>query len=247
MNLSILWWIEPPHDLEHKQYLCLGYIQKVEKGLKLNNLQDFFYELKYHSKNIECFLTIRSMLELRGIPSPTDEQREYFNKILAVPDDNKDLKEIIKICKWSSKKLLELTTHSNEVFKKIESNINMYKLIHKKIAGVQIKPSFISEIHKNTGYLILRYSGSPVFECYKFIYDSVYKDTTFVLYKYYDMPMKADFLDVKMKVLEEDFKDDDMFIAVESELSYDTKKSLFPVLNQLFASKIYNRNILGLL
>jgi len=232
MKLSPIWFLESPIDFEHKQYILMDYLQKVERGFKRNNLADYLQETRYHSKNIECFLTIRSLLELRDVPSPTDEQREYFKKVASQPDNNPDLMEAIKIAKWSLKKLQESIKQGGEVFKKIESHIKLY---------------YIGKtLDKSTGYLLLRYAGSPVFECYKFIYDSTFKDVTFSLHKYYDMPTKADFTDVKIKVLEEENKSDDLFVAVESDLSYDTKKSVFPVLNHLFASKIYNRNILGL-
>ena len=234
MTLSPIWWLESPIDLEHKQYVLMDYIQKVEKGFKQNNLLDYLEEARYHSKNLECFLSIRSFLELRNIPSPTDEQRDYFKKIISVPDDNADLLEAIKIAKWSVKKLQNVVKTGAEIFKKIESNINMY---------------YIGRFgfDKNTGYLLVRYAGSRVFECYKYIYDPAFKDVTFSLFNYYDMPdPKADFGDVKIKILAEENKADDLFVAVESPISYDTKKSIFPVLNHLFAVKIYNKNIFGL-
>lgn len=234
MHLSPIWFVEKPIDLEHKQYILMDYLQKVDKGFRQNNLADFLYETRYHSKNIECFLTVRSLLELRDVTPPTDEQREYFKSVTSKPDDSPELQEAIKIAKWSLKKLQDSIKQGAEVFKKIESSIsnNFY---------------FIGNtLDKNTGYLLLRYAKSPVFECYKFIYDYTFKDVTFSFYKYYDMPGMADFADVKLKVLEDENKSDDLFIAVDSDLSYDTKKSMFPVLNHLFAVKIYNKNILGL-
>lgn len=232
MLLSPIWFVSQPIDFEHKQYILLDYLQKVEKGFRSNNLADFLYETRYHSKNIECFLTIRSLLELRDVPGPTEEQREYFKAVASKPDDNPDLMEAIKIAKWSIKKLQDSIKTGGEIFKKVESHLKMYCI------G---KP-----VDKNTGYLLVRYAGAPVFECYKFIYDSTFKDVTFTLFKYYDMPGKSDFIDVKIKVLDEEYKANDMFVAVESDISYDTKKSVFPVLNHLFATKIYNKNILGL-
>lgn len=231
-TLSPIWFVMQPIDYEHKQYVLLDYLQKVETGFLQNNLADFLNDIRYHSKNIECFLTIRSLLELRDVNPPTDEEREYFKKVVSQPDDNVDLMEAIKIAKWSLKKFQDSLKQGAEIFKKIEG---------------QIKSYFIGKtIDKNTGYLLVRYAKAPVFECYKFIYDYTFKDVTFTLLKYYDMPGKSDFVDVKAKVLEDENKSDDLFVAVESELSYDTRKSLFPVLNHLFAVKIYNKNILGL-
>ena len=226
--------MEKPIDFEHKQYVLLDYLQRVEKGFKQYNLADFLYEARYHSKNMECFITIRSLLELRDIPSPTEEQREYFKSVTNKPDNDPDLLETIKIAKWSIKKLQDVIKRGGEIFKKIESSLVCYTIGR-------------PDADKNTGYLIVRYAGSPVFEVYKYIYDYTFKDVTFSLFKYYDMPTMADFMDVRDKVLLDENKSDDLFIAVESNLSFDTKKSVFPVLNHVFSTKIYNRNILGLI
>jgi hypothetical protein len=203
----------------------------VERGFKSNEL-NLLHETRFYAKSIECFLTIRSLLELRDFPSPTDEQREYFKMIVSKPDNDPSLMEAVKIAKWSLAKLQESVKHGSEVFKKIEMSIRMY-IIGKAIS-------------KNTGYLVVRYAGSPVFECYKFIFDPSFKNVTFSFHQYYDMHVKADFLDVKNQILIEENKADDLFIAVESNLSYDTRKTVFPILNHLFAAKIYNRNVLGL-
>lgn len=232
MLLNPIWFILQPIDFEHKQYILLDYLQKVEKGFKLNNLADYLFETRYHAKNIECFNTIRSLVELRDVPSPTDEQRAYFKSIATKPDSDPELVEALRISKWALKKLQETIKAGSKVFKRIESNLRMYPLGQ--------------PMDKNTGYLLLRYAGSDVCECYKFIYDTTFKEVSFTLFKYYEMPGKMDFLDVKQEVLIEEFKANDFFVAVESDLSFDTRKSVFPVLNQLFPAKIYNKNILGL-
>lgn len=231
MNLSPIWWIEQPIDIEHKQYILLDYLQKVERSFKSNELH-LLHETRYYAKNLECFLTIRSLLELRDFPAPSHEQREYFKTVSSRPDNDPVLIEAVNIAKWSLPKMQEAVKNGSEIFKKIESSLRMY-IIGKAIS-------------KNTGYLIIRYAGSPVFEAYKFIFDASFKTVSFTLHKYYDMPTKADFLDVKTEILSEENKSDDLFVAVESNLSYDTRKSVFPVLNHLFSQKIYNRNVLGL-
>jgi hypothetical protein len=232
MLLSPTFFLDDPLDFEYKQYILLDYLQKVDKGFKALNLADFLYEVRFHSRNIECFLTVKSLLELKNIPEPTQAQHEQFKKITSLPDDHIDLVEAIKTAKWSFKKLQTAVKAGSEAFKRIESNINLYYV------G---KPQ-----DKNEGYLLVRYAGSPVFECYKFMYDPIFKDVTFTLYKYYDMPGKSDFGDVKNKVLKDENKADDMFIAVESILSYDTRKSLFPVLDYMFATTVYKKNVLGI-
>ena len=231
MNLSPIFWLEQPIDLEHKQYILLDYLQKVEKCYNLNDLS-LLHETRFFSKTIECFITIRSLLEIRDFPAPTDEQRDYFKMIVSKPDDDINLMEAVKIAKWCLPKLQESVKKGSEIFKKIELSIRLY------IIG--------NALNKNTGYLLVRYAGSPVFEAYKFIYDSSLKNATFTLHEYYNMPVKADFLDVKNQILKEENKSDDLFVAVESNISYDTRKSVFPVLNHVFSSKIYNRNVLGL-
>jgi hypothetical protein len=232
MNLSHTWFVEQPVDFEHKQYVLLDYIQKADAAFNEYNLRDYFYETRYHAKNLECFTAVRSLLEIRDVPNPTQDQRDYFKGITARPDDDPDLVEAMRIAKWAQKKLQGTVKRGTEVFKKIEQSLKMY---------------FIGKIHdKNTGYLMVRYANADTFECYKFIYDFTFKDATFSFYTNYRMSNDADFTDVKLRVLEDENKSDDLFIAVESEISFNTKKSLFPVLNHLFATKIFNRNILGL-
>jgi hypothetical protein len=38
MLLSLVWFIEPPIDFEHKQYLLFAYLQKVDNSFLLKNL-----------------------------------------------------------------------------------------------------------------------------------------------------------------------------------------------------------------
>lgn len=233
MLLSSIYFCSQPIDYEHKQYLLLAFVQKVKKGFAVNNLADFLYETRYHLKNIECFLTIRSLLELRDVPGPTEKEKEYFKEITSKPDDDKDMVEILKIANWSLKILQDTINEGVDIFSKIESNIRMY---------------FIGKtMSKNTGYLIVRYAGSPVFESYKFKYDPSMQEVSFELFKYYDMPIKSDFGHVKEEILKDEDLQDDLFVAVESDKSYDTKKSIFPVLNKMFPTKIYSKNVLGLL
>lgn len=216
-------------DFEHKQYVLLAYLQKVDKGFKANNLADYLYEVRYHLKNIECFLTIKSLLDLRDMPSPTEKQRELLKKVCSGMESDPMHKEAIKIAKWASEKLQDAVRNGILSFKKIESNLKIYS-----IGGI---------IDKRSGYLLVRYAGSPVFESYKFVYDNEHKDTTFTLFNYYDMEPKATFSDVKSKILDEENKSNDLFLAVESNLSYDTRKSVFPVLNHIFPAKIFSKNI----
>src|ERR1035437_1339661 len=126
MMLSPIWYMSHPIDFEMKQYILLDYLQKVERGFRANNLADFLHEARFHSKGIECFLTIRSLLELRDFPAPTDEQREYFKMITGKPDDDPKLMEAVKIGKWALTKLQDVVKTGSEIFKKIEGSIKMY-------------------------------------------------------------------------------------------------------------------------
>ncbi len=231
-KLSCSWFCTPPLDYEHKQYVLLDYVQKIKNGFKSKDLKNYYKELQYHYKNLECFLTVRNLLNTKDI-SPNKKERKLFDDICSLPDTDERLKTTIEVAKWAQEQLKEPIKDGAELIRLIESNLIMY----------YVGRNFPV---KNNGYILIRYAGSDVFECFKFLYDSAFKDTSFEFLNYYELPITADFRDVKNKVLEQEGKIDDIFIAVESNISFDTKNSLLPVLSEIFPSKVFNSNIYGL-
>jgi len=44
--LPVTWYIEPPIDFEHKQYVLFAYLQKVDKSFYIKNLSPYFLNLE---------------------------------------------------------------------------------------------------------------------------------------------------------------------------------------------------------
>lgn len=230
MQLSPTFFIEDPVDLEHKQYVLLGFLQKVEKMFKENDVT-LLDEVKYHTKNVECFSNTRGMLEGRGFPELTDGQRKLHEGIRNLPDAHPDYKESLKICKWALKKLQEKSKEGGLIYKRVEGSLNMY---------------FIGrELSQNTGHLMIRYLGSTIAEVYKMAYNPDKKEVTFKSVGNYQMPGKKDFGDVKVEVLAKEKKADDLFIAVEGQMSFNTKKTTLPVLKGLLITNVFEKRNTG--
>ena len=227
MMLSPIFFCEDPIDLEHKQYVLLSYLQKLDKMFKEEDLNGY-EELKYHSKNVESYLTTRMLLESEKYIKPSKSDKSKFNEATKYPDDDKNIKEIHKICDWALPKLHEKEKEGGIIFKKIESILNLY---------------FIGSItKKDSGFLLIRYAGADITESYKLNYDDRTKKIVIKFYKLYDMPSKKDFGDVKLEILREENVLDDMFVAVDGNLSYNSMKSTIPVLKNILYNSIFNRN-----
>lgn len=226
MILSPVWFLEKQIDLEYQQYVLLGFLQKIEKMFKENDIT-LLEEVKYHSKNIECYINTRALLTMKGFPEPTEKHRKLHKQITSLPDSDVQYQEAVKICKWSLKKLQEKVKEGGVIHKRVEGSLKMY---------------FIGkETLRTSGYLMIRYMGSSVCEVHRMIYDERTKTVVIKHLKNYSMPGKKDFGDVKIQVLEDEKKMDDLFVAVEGQLSYNTKKTTIPVLKSLLITNVFDK------
>ncbi len=106
----------------------------------------------------------------------------------------------MKIAKWALKKLQEKVKEGGIIHKRVEGSLKMY---------------FIGkDSTKNSGYLMIRYFGSSTAEVFKMSYDERTRQVSFAPLKNYSMPGKKDFGDVKILVLDDEKKADDLFVAV---------------------------------
>jgi len=226
MLLSPTFFLEEPCDLEHKQYVLLAFLQKIEKMYKENDIT-LLDEVRYHTKNVECFSNTRGMLEGRGFPELSNKDKKLHEAIRNLPDSHPDYKESLKICKWALKKLQEKSKEGGLIYKRVELSMKMYYIGR--------------ELNQNSGYLMLRYLGSTVAEVFKMNYNESRKEVTFKSVGNYSMPGKKDFGDVKVEVLDKEKKADDLFIAVEGQMSFNTKKTTLPVLKGLLITNVFEK------
>ena len=220
--LSNVFFLEQPIDLEHKQYILMAYFQKLEKMFKENDVTGL-EEVRYHTKNVECFISTRGILEARGFPL-SKEQKKIHEASRNILDTDPEYNEATNICKWALKKLQEKSKEGGLIVKRVEGSLKMF---------------FIGkEFTKSSGYLMIRYLGSHIAEVYKMTYDEKTRSVSFRHLENYSMPGKKDFGDVKIEILEKEQKVDDLFVAVEGQLAFNTKKTILPVLKTLLVTNV---------
>lgn len=99
--LDTEWVIKDPIDFEHKQYVFLDYLQKVNKKLDKLEVYPSFIELSLHFANIQTLIKenkyikitkkletvddeiLLSDLEFMDVPTMTDDEQNEYKKILS--------------------------------------------------------------------------------------------------------------------------------------------------------------------
>ena len=91
------WIVEGSIDSEYKEYILMGYFQKLNKYLEEIKLYPMFIELSIHLGNIQTLLTQNKILTTnRKILGPDDELILTELHALDPPDLSKEDKEEFK-------------------------------------------------------------------------------------------------------------------------------------------------------
>ena len=100
------WLFQDPIDLEHKQYVLLDYLQKVDKNLQELKLYPNFQSLSLHLANINLLIEKGQYLTLsRAIKDADDEillSDLVFNTIPKMSKE--EYSEVFDICSFSNEK-----------------------------------------------------------------------------------------------------------------------------------------------
>lgn len=231
-SLTPIWFMEEPIDLEHKQYLILGFIKKANDNFKADIIDPYLFDVKYHMGNLECFITTRCLLPPKGreINDMEDERLKWFDKL---SEESKEVKEIMEIAKWAHKKLQASYKKGAESWKTIEASLKMF---------------FIGDIPTTIekGYIFIRYGGSSIVEVWEFYYDNKKKSLDIKLHSYKDMGGKSDYGDVKFELGIESEMISPAFIGIESSRIFDTKKSVLPVVKTIISGQVLTNKIWSL-
>jgi hypothetical protein len=95
--LPITWFIESPIDFEHKQYVLLGYLQKVEISFLDKKLSPHLLHLE---KLTDELLGFESSFQI--IKKDFDKNRYvYFDNVKLEGEDDQTIIELIEIVKFS--------------------------------------------------------------------------------------------------------------------------------------------------
>jgi len=81
MQLPLKWVFEKPIDLEHKEYVLLDYISKIDKELENFKLYPTFQELSIHLANLTAVKEKLEYIQMREYPEEIDDEILIYNII----------------------------------------------------------------------------------------------------------------------------------------------------------------------
>ena len=107
MRLPLDWILQEPIDMEHKEYVLLDYISKIDKDLENFKLYPTFQELSLHLANLNSISKNLTRIVLKKEPENVDDEillaHLSHKKLTGISDDN--LIEIVKISKKANEQL----------------------------------------------------------------------------------------------------------------------------------------------
>lgn len=223
-TLSPIWFLEKPIDLEHKQYVLLDYIQKINKAFNEFKLTPYFFDLKFHIQNIDCFLSQYTILDSTD-KRLTEEQNAILHTILERGKKSDDVLEAVEICKWSAPLMKETMKDGNKVWKQVESSLKKFYIGH--------TPKDVSH-----GFLLIRYGGSHIVEAYTFT-GSKRGNVKIDPFGLYDMSGEKNYKSIKNQILLDSGDNfDPLFIGIESLQAFNSEESVIPVMSQILYKKV---------
>jgi len=112
------WLFQEPIDLEHKQYVLLNYLQKLDKNLNNFKLYPQFQEISLHLASINLLIEKGQYLTMNRVLKDPDDEILISDLI---PIDcplltKEEILEIYHICKFSSDKLKDYFNHAKAIW-----------------------------------------------------------------------------------------------------------------------------------
>lgn len=160
------WIFQEPIDFEHKQYVLLSFLQKVEKDLNALKLYPSFQIISLHLANINLIIEKGHYLTLnRTIKDPGDEI--LIQDLLAneLPNfTNQELEELLNICQFSAVKFKDFFDHIKALWEVVNDSISINVLNNLK------------NIDKKEGLIHVKYNDKTYF--YEFVIKNHRKNST---------------------------------------------------------------------
>ena len=104
------WFLKSPIDFEHKKYILLDFLKKIEDEFSYGKIYPGFTEVVMHMASVQNFMKNHKYLTLNKNFEESDDEimvHEIKEKKPRKKFKNDDYEEIDKICKYSSIKFLE--------------------------------------------------------------------------------------------------------------------------------------------
>jgi hypothetical protein len=121
------WLFQEPIDLEHKQYVLLNYLQKLDKNLNGFKLYPQFQEISLHLASINLLIEKGQILTLnRTLKDPDDEI--LISDLIPVDCpllSKEDILEVYQICKYSSTKLTDYFNHAKAIWDIVNDTVSI--------------------------------------------------------------------------------------------------------------------------
>jgi hypothetical protein len=128
------WLFQEPIDLEHKQYVLLDYLQKLDKNLNNFKLYPQFQEISLHLASINLLIEKGQTLTLnRTLKDPDDEI--LLSDLIPVDCpllSKEEILEVYKVCKYSSTKLTDYFNHAKAIWDIVNDSVSIDPVQNKK-------------------------------------------------------------------------------------------------------------------
>jgi len=159
MRLNTDWILQEPIDLEHKQYVLLDYIAKVNEDFDNFKLYPSFQELALHLANIGSIKENGRYITLNRVPEEIDDEvllSDLNYKKLISTKENID--EILKIIEYSKDKLTDLFLIGKSIYSLIY-DATLVSIVYNgdKIKTEKPGRGFFYFNHNNKGYIYQYY------------------------------------------------------------------------------------------
>lgn len=159
------WLFQEPIDLEHKQYVLLDYLQKLDKNLNNFKLYPQFQEISLHLASINLLIDKGQILTLnRVLKDPDDEILISDLSPFDCPQLTKEeIIEVYKVCKFSSEKLTDYFNHAKAIWDIVNDTVSIDPIQNKK------------NIESKQGLFFLDYKDKTTL--YEFVIKPIKKDS----------------------------------------------------------------------
>lgn len=121
------WLFQDPIDLEHKQLVLLGYLQKLDKNLNSFKLYPQFQEISLHLASINLLIEKGQILTLnRTLKDPDDEI--LISDLIPVDCPlltKEEILDVYHICKYSSTKLTDYFNHAKAIWDIVNDTVSI--------------------------------------------------------------------------------------------------------------------------
>lgn len=119
MKMDYDWFLKKPVDFEHKKYVLLDFLKKVDEDFSFGKVYPSFTEVAFQMASVQNFLKNRKYFSLKKEFEEKDDEILLFEIKEKKPKqkfDETDYPELEKICEYSSLKFLEYFTIAKTIW-----------------------------------------------------------------------------------------------------------------------------------